>query len=220
MIRFTATLTILACSPRRPRRLRRWSSRAADLAPSGRRRRRISRAALVSRCCSRRSTRHTPVAGPSRSSPVPARRGTRIPAGQILIVTAGTGRVQRWGDPIEEIRAGDVVRIPAGEKHWHGASPQASMTHIAITEHRDGTAVQWMEKVSDEQYNGASDGRTDSSATSGQSDQQPQPQPQGTADRRDRCSNGSRPAWRRSPTTCCSAMCGGGPSCRHATAAW
>ena len=75
------------------------------------------------------------------------------PRGQILIVTAGTGRVQRWGDPIEEIRAGDVVRIPAGEKHWHGASPQASMTHIAITEHRDGTAVQWMEKVSDEQYN-------------------------------------------------------------------
>jgi 4-carboxymuconolactone decarboxylase len=77
------------------------------------------------------------------------------PRGQILIVTAGTGRVQRWGDPIEEIRAGDVVSIPAGQKHWHGASPQASMTHIAITEHRDGTAVQWMEKVSDEQYNGA-----------------------------------------------------------------
>ena len=75
------------------------------------------------------------------------------PRGQILIVTAGTGRVQRWGDPIEEIRAGDVVRIPAGQKHWHGASPQASMTHIAITEHRDGTAVEWMEKVSDEQYN-------------------------------------------------------------------
>jgi len=77
------------------------------------------------------------------------------PRGQILIVTAGTGRVQRWGGPIDEIQAGDVVRIPAGEKHWHGASPQASMTHIAITEHRDGTAVQWMEKVSDEQYNGA-----------------------------------------------------------------
>jgi 4-carboxymuconolactone decarboxylase len=77
------------------------------------------------------------------------------PRGQILIVTAGTGRVQRWGDPIEEIRSGDVVRIPAGEKHWHGASRQASMTHIAITEHQDGTAVQWMEKVSDEQYNAA-----------------------------------------------------------------
>ena len=75
------------------------------------------------------------------------------PRGQILIVTAGIGRVQRWDQPVEEIRAGDVVRIPAGAKHWHGASPQASMTHIAMTEHRDGTAVQWMEKVSDEQYN-------------------------------------------------------------------
>ena len=74
------------------------------------------------------------------------------PRGQILIVTAGTGRVQRWGDPVEEIRAGDVVRIPAGAKHWHGASPQASMTHIAVTEHRDGTTAHWMEKVSDEQY--------------------------------------------------------------------
>ena len=84
------------------------------------------------------------------------------PGGQILIVTAGTGRVQRWGDPIEEIRAGDVVRIPANQKHWHGALPQASMTHIAITEPRDGTGVQWMEAVTDEQYNGvpsASGGR-------------------------------------------------------------
>jgi len=74
------------------------------------------------------------------------------PAGQILIVTAGTGRVQRWGDRIEEIRLGDVVRIPPGQKHWHGAAPQASMTHIAITEPREGTNVQWMEKVTDEQY--------------------------------------------------------------------
>jgi 4-carboxymuconolactone decarboxylase len=77
------------------------------------------------------------------------------PRGQILIVTAGVGRVQRWGDPIDEIRTGDVVRIAAGQKHWHGASPAASMTHIAISEHRDGTVVQWMEKVSDEQYSGA-----------------------------------------------------------------
>jgi 4-carboxymuconolactone decarboxylase len=78
------------------------------------------------------------------------------PRGQILIVTAGTGRVQRWGDPIEEIRQGDVVRIPAGHKHWHGASPHASMTHIAVSEHRDGATVQWMEKVSEEQYNAVS----------------------------------------------------------------
>jgi 4-carboxymuconolactone decarboxylase len=77
------------------------------------------------------------------------------PAGQILIVTTGTGRVQVWGQPIEEIRAGDVVRIPAGVKHWHGASPRASMTHLGITEVRDGTAVQWMEKVNDEQYSAA-----------------------------------------------------------------
>ena len=77
------------------------------------------------------------------------------PGGQILIVTAGTGRVQIWGQPIEEIRAGDVVKIPAGVKHWHGGSPNASMTHLGITEQRDGTAVRWMEKVSDEQYNGA-----------------------------------------------------------------
>jgi 4-carboxymuconolactone decarboxylase len=77
------------------------------------------------------------------------------PRGQILIVTAGAGRVQRWGDPIDEIRAGDVVRIAAGQKHWHGASPAASMTHIAISEHREGTVVQWMEKVSDEQYSGS-----------------------------------------------------------------
>ena len=77
------------------------------------------------------------------------------PGGQILIVTAGTGRVQLWGQPIEEISTGDVVRIPAGVKHWHGASPRASMTHLGITEQRDGVAVQWMEKVSDEQYNGA-----------------------------------------------------------------
>lgn len=74
------------------------------------------------------------------------------PRGQILVITAGVGRVQRWGDPIEEVRAGDVVRIPAGQKHWHGASPQAAMTHLAISEHRDGSTVQWLEQVSDEQY--------------------------------------------------------------------
>ena len=93
------------------------------------------------------------------------------PRGQTLIVTAGIGRVQRWGDPIEEIRAGDVVRIPAGAKHWHGASPDASMTHIAITEYRDGTAVQWMEQVSDEQYNAAI------SPPAAQGQQRPAPQP-------------------------------------------
>ena len=74
------------------------------------------------------------------------------PLGQILIVTTGTGRVQRWGDPIDEIRQGDVVWIPPGQKHWHGAAPNSSMTHIAIAEQLDGKSVEWMERVSDEQY--------------------------------------------------------------------
>jgi quercetin dioxygenase-like cupin family protein len=74
------------------------------------------------------------------------------PLGQTLIVTAGYGRVQRWGGPIEEIRPGDVIWFDPGEKHWHGASPTTAMTHIAIQERLDGKAVDWMEKVSDEQY--------------------------------------------------------------------
>jgi quercetin dioxygenase-like cupin family protein len=74
------------------------------------------------------------------------------PLGQVLIVTAGTGLVQRWGGPIEEFRAGDVVRIPPGVKHWHGASPTSRMTHIAIQEELGGKNVEWMEKVTDEQY--------------------------------------------------------------------
>lgn len=74
------------------------------------------------------------------------------PGGQTLIVTAGVGRVQRWGDAAEEIRTGDVVRIPPGQKHWHGATPESAMTHIAITEPRGGTSVEWLEPVTDEQY--------------------------------------------------------------------
>ena len=74
------------------------------------------------------------------------------PLGQTLIVTAGWGRVQRWGGPIEEIRPGDVVWFPPGEKHWHGATPTTAMTHIAIQEQLDGKPVDWLEKVSDEQY--------------------------------------------------------------------
>jgi len=76
------------------------------------------------------------------------------PLGQTLIVTAGSGRVQRWGGPIEEIRPGDVVSFPAGEKHWHGASPTTAMTHIAIQEQLDGKPVDWLEHVTDEQYEG------------------------------------------------------------------
>ncbi len=76
------------------------------------------------------------------------------PFGQILIVTASTGWVQQWGGPIEEIREGDVVRIPPGLKHWHGATATSGMTHIAIQETLDDKAAEWMEKVSDEQYRG------------------------------------------------------------------
>ena len=78
------------------------------------------------------------------------------PLGQTLIVTAGRGWAQRWGGPIEEIRPGDVIWFPPGEKHWHGATATTAMTHIAIQEQLDGKAVEWMEKVSDEQYQGAS----------------------------------------------------------------
>ena len=74
------------------------------------------------------------------------------PLGQVLIVTAGTGRVQRWGDPVDEIRQGDVVWIPPGQKHWHGAAPDSSMAHIAIVETLDGKSADWMEKVSDAHY--------------------------------------------------------------------
>ena len=74
------------------------------------------------------------------------------PLGQTLIVTAGCGRVQHWGGPVEEIRPGDVVWIPPGEKHWHGACPDTAMTHIAIQEQLNGKVAEWMEKVSDEQY--------------------------------------------------------------------
>jgi len=76
------------------------------------------------------------------------------PLGQTLIVTAGCGRAQRWGGPIEEIRPGDVVWFPPGEKHWHGAAATTGMTHIAIVEKLDGKSADWLEKVSDEQYQG------------------------------------------------------------------
>ena len=74
------------------------------------------------------------------------------PLGQTLIVIFGCGRAQREGGAVEEIRPGDVVWFEPGEKHWHGASPTTAMTHIAIQEALDGKAVDWMEKVSDEQY--------------------------------------------------------------------
>ncbi len=74
------------------------------------------------------------------------------PLGQILIVTDGVGWVQQWGGPVQVIRKGDVVWIPVGVKHWHGATPTTTMTHIAFQEQLDGRAVDWLEKVTDEQY--------------------------------------------------------------------
>jgi quercetin dioxygenase-like cupin family protein len=74
------------------------------------------------------------------------------PLGQTLIVTSGCGRAQREGGPIEEIHPGDVVWFSPGEKHWHGASPSTAMTHIAIQEALDGKLVDWLDKVSDTQY--------------------------------------------------------------------
>lgn len=76
----------------------------------------------------------------------------RHPLGQILIVTDGAGWVQEWGKPAIEIRAGDVVRIPPGVKHWHGAQANASMTHLAIQEQLEGQTAEWLEKVTDKEY--------------------------------------------------------------------
>jgi quercetin dioxygenase-like cupin family protein len=93
----------------------------------------------------------------ARASAVTFEPGARTawhshPLGQMLIITAGFGLVQSWGNPIQEVRTGDVVWFPPGEKHWHGGSPTTAMTHIAMAEPLDGKTAEWMEKVSDEQY--------------------------------------------------------------------
>ncbi|HKK08699.1 MAG TPA: cupin domain-containing protein [Gemmatimonadota bacterium] len=77
------------------------------------------------------------------------------PLGQALIITSGFGRVQREGGPIEEVRPGDVVWFPPDEKHWHGAAPETAMSHIAVQEQLDGQVVEWLEKVTDEEYEGS-----------------------------------------------------------------
>ena len=76
------------------------------------------------------------------------------PLGQTLFVTAGLGRAQVWGGEIEELRPGDTVWIPPGEKHWHGAAPEVAMSHVAIHEALDGKHIDWLEQVSDAQYRG------------------------------------------------------------------
>jgi 4-carboxymuconolactone decarboxylase len=78
------------------------------------------------------------------------------PKGQLLIVTAGVGRIQQWGSAIEEIRAGDTIWTPPGVKHWHGASPRSSMPHLSFVEAMDGKAVEWLERVTDAEYGGGS----------------------------------------------------------------
>ena len=105
----------------------------------------------------RRSTVQAPdparVAGASVTFEPGARTAWHThPLGQTLIVTSGCGWAQGEGGPVEEIHPGDVVWFPPGEKHWHGATPTTAMTHIAIQERLDGKTVDWMEKVSDEQY--------------------------------------------------------------------
>jgi quercetin dioxygenase-like cupin family protein len=95
----------------------------------------------------------TPVSGHDVRFEPGARSAWHIhPAGQHLVVTAGEGWTQEWGGPVTEIRKGDVVWCPPGVKHWHGASPMSGLTHIALTGMVDGKNVEWMEKVSDEQY--------------------------------------------------------------------
>ena len=77
------------------------------------------------------------------------------PLGQTLIVVSGLGRAQREGGPVESIRPGDIVWFAPGEKHWHGAGPETAMTHVAIAESLDGKVVEWLEKVTDEEYGAA-----------------------------------------------------------------
>ncbi|MGH7077597.1 MAG: (R)-mandelonitrile lyase [Acetobacteraceae bacterium] len=76
------------------------------------------------------------------------------PLGQTLLITAGLGRAQRHGGPVETIRPGDIVWFEPGEKHWHGAAPDCAMTHIAVAEMKDGSVITWMEKVTDAEYAG------------------------------------------------------------------
>ena len=87
-------------------------------------------------------------------NPTLGKHGTATRLRQTLIVTAGCGRVHRWGGPIEDIRPGDMIWFPPGEKHWHGATPTTAVTYIAIQEQLDGKVVDWMEPESSEQYQG------------------------------------------------------------------
>lgn len=164
MVRFTALLTMLVLVASAPTGTQSTGAPALVITRAGSRA--IERAPEANFTGDVRVERLYDAVDPSHSSGafVTFAPGARTawhshPGGQILIVTSGSGRVQLWDQPVEQIRIGDVVRIPAGVKHWHGASPDASMTHLGVTEQRDGKAVQWMEKVSDAQYRDAVSGR-------------------------------------------------------------
>src|SRR6266571_4986483 len=140
-------------APRR-RMLHRRESPSAEAARNlrGRGQPNTSVVPYVSIHFSRRRLRHARLAVALRFEPGARTAWYSHPLGQILIVTSGAGWIQQWGGRKEEIREGDVVRIPPGQGHWHRATATTSMTHIAIQEEQNGKAVEWMEKVSDEEY--------------------------------------------------------------------
>ena len=182
--------------------LRRSASRAPTLAPFGPDLWRISTGGVRDEMLFEAVAPSHASGGSVRFEPGARTAWHAHPRGRILIVTAGTGRVQNWGGPIEEIRAGDVVRIArAGQKHWHGASPQASMTHIAITEHRDGAGSGMDGKGGRRPYNAAASPQQGDTRPSG-------PRQQAIA-----------PGLAALTDDVLTAMSGGGPNCPHATAA-
>jgi 4-carboxymuconolactone decarboxylase len=128
----------------------------------------------------------------------------RHPLGQTLVVTAGIGRVQRWGGPVEEIRVGDVVHIPPNTKHWHGAAADSAMTHVAITEALDGKAADWMEHVTEAQYL-AAPAKVPATAPTSQGQQ---------------LFDDIAPKFAQLTDEVLLAMSGRGPAFRSATAAW
>ena len=131
---------------------RQWKSNESAHSPPAKARQIGSPARCGSTRCSTRPTRRASAGASVTFEPGARTAWHTHPLGQTLIVTAGCGWAQREGGPVEEIRPGDVVWFPPGEKHWHGATATTAMTHIAIQEKLNGKAVEWMEKVTDEQY--------------------------------------------------------------------
>ncbi len=143
-----------SAEPPVPRRkgARHWTSFATTRRPPSPARRSISPARSGSPRASSAPIRPGSAAPSSASRPGARTAWHTHPLGQTLIVTTGQGWIQREGGPVEEIRPGDVVWIPPGEKHWHGATATTAMTHVAVSESLDGKSVDWLEHVTDEQY--------------------------------------------------------------------